>query len=35
VWKVNAARFINGTFWDGMKDENGKLRRTGYVYLVR
>jgi PKD repeat protein len=35
VWKVHTARFINGTSWDGMEDEKGKLRRSGFLYLVR
>jgi PKD repeat protein len=35
VWKIHRARFIDGTEWDGMEDEKGKLRRSGYLYLVR
>jgi hypothetical protein len=35
VWKVHRARFIDGTDWDGMEDEQGKLRKSGYLYLVR
>ncbi len=35
VWKVIRANFIDGTRWDGTPDENGRLRRSGFLYLIR
>jgi PKD repeat protein len=35
VWKVHRARFYNNTLWDGMPDEQGVPRRSGFLYLVR
>ncbi|NBC09660.1 MAG: hypothetical protein GVY26_20905, partial [Bacteroidetes bacterium] len=35
VWKVHKARFFNNTLWDGMPDERGVPRRSGFLYLVR
>jgi PKD repeat protein len=35
VWKVHKAKFIDGTDWDGMKDENEVPRRSNFLYLVR
>jgi len=35
VWKVHRARFADGSEWQGMVDERGELRRSGFVYLVR
>jgi gliding motility-associated-like protein len=34
VWKVEA-EFEDGTRWRGMKNEKGKLKRIGAVYLLR
>jgi PKD repeat protein len=35
VWKVHEARFLDGSFWGGMKDEKGRLQKSGIVYLLR
>ncbi|WP_282780600.1 PKD domain-containing protein [Phaeodactylibacter xiamenensis] len=35
VWKVHEARFIDGTRWDGMEDQKGKLRTSNFLILVR
>jgi hypothetical protein len=35
VWKVHRATFIDGTDWDGMEDEKGRMRQSGFLYLVR
>jgi hypothetical protein len=35
IWKVHRARFIDGTDWDGMEDEKGRMRQSGFLYLVR
>jgi PKD repeat protein len=35
VWKVFKAKFIDGTEWDGMEDENGAKRMSNFLYLIR
>lgn len=35
VWRVIEARFFNGTTWQGMRDEDGRLWKSNYFYLVR
>jgi PKD repeat protein len=35
IWKVHRARFVDGTEWDGMKDEKGRIRRSNFLYLLR
>lgn len=35
VWKVYWVCFYNNIFWDGMFDEQGVLRWSGFFYLVR
>ena len=35
VWKVFKAKFIDGTEWDGMEDENGVKRKSNFLYLIR
>jgi hypothetical protein len=35
VWRVHEARFFGGKPWLGMADENGRLQKSGFLYLVR
>ena len=35
VWKIHKARFLDGTIWDGMKDQSGKERKNGFLHLIR
>ncbi|HKK75744.1 MAG TPA: PKD domain-containing protein, partial [Saprospiraceae bacterium] len=35
VWQVIEARFLDGDVWDGMADERERLRKTGFVRLLR
>lgn len=34
IWNIEA-KFLNGTTWKGMPDEEGKLKRTGLLFIVR
>ena len=35
IWEVKRAKFLDGTNWDGMEDDNGKPRKSGFIYLIR
>ena len=34
VWKIRAI-FENGTAWEGMKNEKGKLSTVGVISIIR
>ena len=35
TWKVHLARYLDGSYWQGAPDRRGKLRKTGFVYLIK
>ena len=34
IWSIEA-KFLNGTTWKGMPDSEGRLKRTGLLFIVR